>query len=124
MSSVKYKLDVLMVLRAVQVVLTTEMLNLGFRIEAEGIVDGSIIPNLFALMEFVLLIIVWTLRSEWKIVVNLYTVFMTCTEVFWIISLLTTFPYVIGITTIVLLLIFIRVVALVRLNYIETKKTV
>jgi len=124
MSSVKYKLDVLMVLRAVQLVMTTEMLNLGFRIEASGIGSGSIIPNLFALTEFVLLIIVWALRSEWKIVVNLYVIFMTCTEIFWIFSLLATFPYLIGITMIVFLLIFIRVVALVGLNYIESKETV
>jgi hypothetical protein len=124
MLSVKYKIDSLMVLRALQVVLTTDIINLGIWLECAGIMGASFTPSLLALAEFGLLIIVWARRHSWRVGVNLYAIFMICVEIFWIFTLLAPMPYLLELTTLVLLLNIIRVVVLIRFDYVEGKKPV
>lgn len=123
MSSVKYKLDSLMFLRAIQVVLTMELFNLGYRVEVQGVVGGSLIPNLLALVEVGLLIIVWAMRINWRAIVNLYVIIMTGLDLVWILSLVAPMLYLLGISMVVLILVILRVLVLARLNYTEGRET-
>ncbi len=128
MSSVKYNLDSLMVLRALQVVVVIELLNLGYRLEDLGLYMLNGMPpttqtGLLALVESGLFIIVWAMRSGWRVIVNLYAIFTTSTELIWIMSLVIYMPWYFGSIVLVLTLMFFRVGALVGLNYTESKVT-
>ncbi len=128
MSSVKYNIDSLMVLRALQVVLTIELVNLGYRLNVLGlyILNGMLLTtqiSLMALAELGLLIIVWAMKSGWRVIVSSYTVFLTSMELVWIMSLVIYMPWYYGSILFFLMLIFLRVGALIRLNYTESKVT-
>ncbi len=128
MSSVKYNLDSLAVLRALQAVLAIEVGNLGYRLSVLGIyiLNGMLLTtqmSLMALAEIGLLILIWAMKSGWRVIVSSYTVFMTGMELVWIMSLVIYMPWYFGSILFFFMLILFRAVALIRLNYNESKMT-
>lgn len=126
MSSVKFELDSLMVLRILQVMLVMEIYNLGYQLQERAglyIINGMLVTyqtGLLALGEFGLLIMILAMKPSWKFAVNLYTTFMIGVEIIWFISLLLGTPWYFGYATFALLLILFRAAALIRLNYITS----
>ena len=105
--------------------MTIEVGNLGYRLSVMGlyILSGSFLETqmiLLTLAEIGLLIMVWAMRSSWRVVLNLYAVFMISIESIWIMSFI---PYYLGAVLFILMLILFRVGALIRLNYTESKVT-
>jgi hypothetical protein len=126
MSSVKYNLDSLAVLRALQAILAIEVGNLGYRLSVLGIytLNGMLLTtqmSLMALAEIGLLIVIWAMKPGWRVIINSYTVFMTSVELVWIMSLAIDMPWYFGSILFFFMLILFRAVALIRLNYNESK---
>jgi len=112
-----YEIDSLTLLRGIQVAIFVDVLNASYRLAAVGFMGPYVLPMYFSLIEFLFLVVLWTMQSNWNIVrifSGLGIFLMSWIEYFWIIGFLV---YEYDIFVILFIFLTLRLLFLAKVGY-------
>jgi hypothetical protein len=126
LKDVNYDIDELMILRATQVGVVVDLASLGFRIESLGFSGADRTSLIYFMIEFLLLVMLFVLRSRWhalRLASILGIISVTGIEFFWALNYLVfEFFETLPAFSLFLLLIFLRLLALLKFGYNSMKR--